>query len=34
MSMTEEYKIYNKDEHEFILNQPFLHIKKVNDRDS
>ncbi|MFT4803975.1 MAG: hypothetical protein ACI9YE_001172 [Psychroserpens sp.] len=26
-------KIYHKENHEFILNYPFIHIKKVNDRD-
>lgn len=27
-------KIYDKDNHDLIENKPFLHIKKVNDRDS
>jgi len=27
-------KIYHKEDHEFILNYPFTHIKYVNDRDS
>jgi len=27
-------KIYHKEDHEFILNYPFSHIKYVNDRDS
>jgi len=27
-------KIYHKEDHEFILNYPFTHIKHVNDRDS
>lgn len=26
-------KIYHKEDHEFILNYPFTHIKYVNDRD-
>lgn len=26
-------KIYHKEDHEFILNYPFTHIKLVNDRD-
>ncbi|URQ87044.1 hypothetical protein J8Z28_03875 [Pseudoalteromonas sp. SCSIO 43088] len=27
-------KIYNKQEHKLLLNWPFLHIKRVNDRDN
>lgn len=27
-------KIYHKEDHELILNYPFTHIKKVNDRDT
>ena len=27
-------KIYHKDDHELILNYPFTHIKKVDDRDT